>query len=72
MINTDIYMDNIQCAADGYKGLLALMRDAGVDKVKCSFTFLGQDAHRATLTLKDVERLVAEENVNHSLNILLS
>lgn len=51
MINTDIYMDNIQCAANGYKGLLALMRDAGVDKVKCSFTFLGQDAHRATLTL---------------------
>lgn len=61
MINTDIYMDNIQCSAENYRGLLFLMKDVGVDKVKCSFTLFGQDASRATLTLKDVEKLAAEE-----------
>lgn len=61
MINTDVYVDGIQCSAPNYRGLLFLMKDVGVDKVKCSFTLFGQDASRATLTLKDVERLAAEE-----------
>jgi hypothetical protein len=59
--------NGVDYSAENSKCLLNAMKDLKIDVVNVTYTFMGQDALKAKLSLRDVEKLVSEAEATQGM-----